>query len=608
MNLLRALSLVAIVTLIPAGCFAQTAQITGLVTDTSQAVMPNVSIEVINIDTGLVRKAQTNTEGYYSVPLLPPGAYQMTARAVGFKAVGRDGIRLEINQVARFDFVMEVGSVSESVEVSAAAQLIQSEITEVGQVIDNKRILEMPLNGRNYMQLATLTAGVTPHRSLGDSGILTTGGMHRTQTDIQVDGADNSFYISGGALFNGGQSVQPPVDSLSEFKVITNNMSADQGFRAGAKVLVSTKAGTNELHGSAYEFLRNDKLDGTNFFANRSGARKPPYRQNQFGGTIGGPIIKNRTFYFGSYQGTRIRQGRSLTSTLPSQEMVKDANFSRQPEIRRLVYDPLTLSGTGANAFRVLFPGSTIPKSRIDPVGQRLMDLYPAPNIAGRENLPNNYFRAAASSNDDDQYDGRLDHNLSNAHRMFVRYSLRDSFAVSATPLPWPALGNSGTLTPLKTHSVTTNLSSILSANIFNEFRLGWWRTEAAQDRPFTENWNEKLGIKNAPAEYLTDDRARGYSIISINGYTSLGPSANTPQNNLQRSIMLANSLMIQKGSHTIKLGGEYRNPRVYRFVNQLAMGTLTFNGSYTAERPNAPASRGTTGNSLADRECPVVR
>jgi len=597
----RVLSLIALATLFAVCSFAQMAQITGRITDTTKAVMPNVNVEVTNVDTGVVRKVQSNNEGYYTVPLLPPGVYKMTVRAEGFRPVGRDGIRLEINQVARFDFELEVGPVTQSVEVIAGAQVIQSEITEVGQVIDNRRILDMPLNGRNYMQLATLTAGVTPHRSLSGQGNITTAGAHRSQTDIQVDGNDNAFYISGGPLYNGGQSIQPPVDSLAEFKVITNNMSAEHGYRAGAKVMVSTRSGTNEVHGSLYEFLRNDKFDGTNFFANRSGARKPHYRQNQFGGTLGGPIIKNRTFYFGSYQGTRIRRGSSQTSTVPSQEMVRDANFSNQPEIRRWVYDPLTLTGTGANAVRALFPGSTIPKSRIDPVGQRVMDMYPAPNIAGREHLPNNYFRSAAAKDDDDQYDGRLDHNFSDSHRMFVRYSHRDLFADAATPLPWPALGNSGNWTPLKSHSAAANFSATLSPTVFNEFRFGWWRTEAANEPPFTDNWNEKLGIRNAPVETRAKDRARGYSVMSITGYASLGPSANTPQNNLQRSILLANSLLIQKGAHTIKLGAEYRRARVFRYVNAQGMGHLFFTGSYTAERPNSAASRGTTGNALAD-------
>ncbi len=580
---------------------AQTAQITGRITDSSGAVVVGASVEVTATATGLLRKATSNNEGYYSVPLLQPGSYRMTVRVNGFKPEGREGIKLEISQVARLDYALEIGSVTESVEVSAGAQLIQSETTEVGQVIDNKQILEMPLNGRNYLQLATLTAGVVPHRSLGDNGALTTGGMHRTQTDVLVDGNDNAIRFQGGPLNSQIQAVQPPVDSVGEFKVITNNMSAEHGFRAGAKILVGTKSGSNEIHGTLYEFLRNEKLDGTNFFANRSGAGKPAYRQNQFGGTVGGPIVKNRLFYFGSYQGTRIRAGQSLTSSVPSQEIARGGNFSLQPAVRRNIFDPLTLTGTGANAVRQAFPGNVIPVSRFDATGKALLDLYPQSNIAGRDNEPNNYFLASSRRNDDDQYDARTDYNLNDRQRIFVRYSLRDAFASSAMPLPFPAVGGAGTLTPLRSHNISTNLSSGLSPTMFNELRVGWFRTVATNDTPFTENWNQRLGIKNAPGDSFNDGRDQGYSVIQFNGFTQLGPPSNVPQFNRQRNLLIGDTLMWQKGAHTIKFGGEYRNLRIYRLVSAARLGNINFSGTYTAERPNVPASRAASGNSMAD-------
>lgn len=497
---------------------------------------------------------------------------------------------------------MEVGSVTESVEVTAEASLLQSETTEVGQVIDNKRILEMPLNGRNYLQLSTLTAGVVPHRSgVSDLGAITVGGLHRGQTDILVDGNDNGTRLQGGPLGNQVQATQPPVDSVGEFKVITNNMSAEHGFRSGAKILVSTKSGTNSLHGSLYHFFRNDKLDASNFFANRSGSAKPMYRQNQFGGTAGGPIIANRLFYFGSYQGTRIREGQSLTSSVPSVEMIRDANFSRQPAIRRLVYDPLTLTGSGANAERLLFPNSTIPRSRIDPVGRRLMDSYPAPNIAGREDLPNNYFLAASRSSDDDQYDGRVDYHLTGAHRLFGRYSRRDALAAAPGRLPFPAMGGSGNVIPIDAHNAALNLASTVSPTKFNEFRFGWWRSDATSGLPFEDNWNPRIGIRNAPGDSFGDGRDAGYSTIPITGYTPLGPPGMLPQYNTQKNLLIADSLMMQKGAHTLKFGAEYRRHREFREASRYRRGEIRFSGFYTAQRPNVPASRANTGNALAD-------
>ena len=294
--------------------FGQTqGTIQGVVSDTSGAIIPGASITVVNDATGVSRTTTTNEAGFYTVPALNPGQYTLTAESDGFAPVERPSARLEVGQTLRADFSLNVGSVTEVVEVSAAAQLLQTEQTDVGQVIDSKRILEMPLNGRNYLQLAQFTVGVLPSRALGKGtrhdgerggeGGFRAMGMNVAQNNILLDGNDNSSRNSGGPLGFQSQAVKPPVDAVSEFKVVTNNMSAEYGYRAGAKVLVSTKSGTNNFHGSVYEFLRNDKLDGTNFFANRVGAAKPTYRQNQYGGTIGGPVVKNKTFFFFSYQG-----------------------------------------------------------------------------------------------------------------------------------------------------------------------------------------------------------------------------------------------------------------------------------------------------------------
>ena len=319
----------AVFVLTAAAAFPQSlGVIQGVVGDDSGAVIPGASVNVVNVATGVENATQTNEVGLYTVPGLNPGEYRVTAVAEGFAPTERTGLRLEVGQTARVDFRLTVGSVTEVVEVSAAAQLIQSEKTEVGQVIDSKRILEMPLNGRNYLQLARYAIGVLPSRQLGkgtrqdgerggEGGILAVG-MAAAQTNVLLDGADNSSRNSGGPLGFQAQATKPSVDAVAEFKVVTNNMSAEYGYRMGAKVIVSTKSGTNRFHGSVFEFLRNDKLDGTNFFANRSGSKKPSLRRNQFGATFGGPIIKNKMFGFFSWQSTRERLGQSFTSSVPS--------------------------------------------------------------------------------------------------------------------------------------------------------------------------------------------------------------------------------------------------------------------------------------------------
>src|SRR5262249_45132188 len=193
----------------------------------------------------------------------------------------------------------------------------------------------------------------------------------------------------------------------------------------GAKVVVSTKAGANEFHGSLYEFLRNDAFDATNFFANRAGAKKPPFKQNQFGGTLGGPVVHNKAFFFFSYQGTPLRTRRSFTSTGPSRDIKERGDFSQQPAQRRNVYDPLTIQGAGSAATRQQFANNTIPLSQWDPVAAALIKLYPDPNIPGRENLTDNYFFAPTAKDDANQYDGRVDYNISTKRRLFGRSSYR---------------------------------------------------------------------------------------------------------------------------------------------------------------------------------------
>jgi hypothetical protein len=336
---------ILVLALLPLALMAQNSAIQGVIVDSSGAVVPNAAVRVTNLDTGVVQSRVTNDVGFYTVPALNAGRYSVDATASGFAPQQRPEMRLEVGQTARVDFELKVGNVAETVEVSAAAQLLNTETTEVGQVIDNKRIVEMPLNGRNYLQLAQFSAGVAPGRQMGrgarsgEDGNFIAMGLAAAQNTVLLDGNDNSSRTSGGPLGWEAQAVKPAVDAVAEFKVVTNNTSAEYGYRSGAKVLVNTKSGTNAFHGSLFEFLRNDKLDGTNFFANRAGSSKPTYRQNQFGGTLGGPVLRNRTFFFGSYQGTRIRLGKSYVSTVPSQE-VRSGDFSNQPPQIRNIFDP----------------------------------------------------------------------------------------------------------------------------------------------------------------------------------------------------------------------------------------------------------------------------
>jgi len=304
---------------------AQTGAIQGVVQDQSEAAIVGARVVVVNLDTGLRRETTTNETGFYTAPSLPVGWYKVTATAPGLAAAEVPKLKLDVNQTARIDFSLKPGAVTESIYVTAAAALLDSETSTVGQVIENKRIVEMPLNGRNYLELARLAAGTTAARGSRPEGegVFSAGGQHGYQVQVNVDGVDNSLTYSGGPIGFEAQAVKPSVDAVGEFRVVTNNLSAEYGNRMGGQVFVNIKSGTNELHGSLFEFLRNSNLDGTNFFANRAGSSKPPYRQNQFGGTVGGPIRKDRTFFFGSFEGTRTRLGQSYTATVPVEEVEK---------------------------------------------------------------------------------------------------------------------------------------------------------------------------------------------------------------------------------------------------------------------------------------------
>jgi hypothetical protein len=590
-------------------CAVASAQVTGVATlqgavsDNSGAVVANAEVTVTNLETGVATKALTNEAGLYRVPALNPGRYSVETRASGFAPTRVNEVRLEVGQTARLDVSLKVGNVSETVEVTAQGTLLNSETTDVGQVIDGKRIVEMPLNGRNYLQLAQLTAGVLPagnSRTTDEGGFLAFG-QHTYQNNVLLDGADNSSRASGGPLGFEAQAVKPPVDAVGEFKVLTNNTSAEFGYSTGAKVLVTTKGGTNNFHGSLYEFLRNDKFDATNFFANRAGAQKPVFKQNQFGGTIGGPVIKNKAFFFFSYQGTRRRIGQTFLSTVPSRDIKERGDFSKQPAIRRNVYDPATLTGTGANAVRQQFPGNIIPLNRWDPVAAALIKLYPDPNIAGRENDTNNYFFSPSAKDDANQYDWRGDYTFSQNHRFYARYSKRDQNKLDPGPLPLPADGGLWTTTVLPGHNAAANLNSTLSATKTNELRFGITHFPTRFDIPYSENLNPQFGIKNAPGDKFNDGLDHGYSRMTPSGYAEIGSRSFWPNINVLDNITLADSFAWQLNKHTLKFGAEYRRLEIFREAQRFRRGNFTFSGVYTSQRPNDAASRANTGNGLAD-------
>jgi len=574
-----------------AAAFAQTATINGVVTDSSQAVISGATVTVTNIDTGLRRDTHTNETGNYTFNLLPVGRYKLGASMAGFTTETLPEVKLDVDQVARLDFSLKPGALTETVEVSAAAALLDSETTTVGQVITNKEIVEMPLNGRNYLSLATLAAGtsVNPGGRSGPEGGFISGGMHSYQMNIQVDGLDNNTIYSGGVVGFQAQAVKPSIDAVGEFKVVTNNFSAEYGGRMGGQVLVTIKSGTNQLHGTAYEFLRNDKLDATNFFSNLSGAPKPEFRQNQFGGTLGGPIIKNKLFLFGSFDGTRIRSGTSSIDTVPT-ALEDNGDFSKI----RHIYDPNTTQGTGAAMTRQPFPGDIIPKARWDPLFPALLALYPAPTNTANVN---NYYFSGVDRNGWNSYDFKGDENFNENNHLSVRYSRRDLDQFQNGLLPLPADGGLATTTFINSNSVVGSYTRILNANTNNELRIGHSRMPTRFDIPYDKPLFDQFGIKGIPKTNFATSNDHGYSRFTPQGYTEIGSRSFWPNINNLFVTQFDDVLFHTTGKHGIKAGVEVKHTNIFRNAARFARGQFAFNREFSAD----PQNRAATGDGLAE-------
>ena len=422
------------------------AQLVGRIADPSGAAVPGVDVKIENTDTGFTRQTTTAENGAYAFPLLPPGNYKLTTGKDGFRPQSRTGINLAVDQVARLDLELEIGAMTQEVSVTATAPLLEQETSALGQVIDNRKIQNIPLNGRSAFRLVTLTPGImtSPSSSgqFGDipvntnfDGNFSINGGRQMSNEVQIDGVPSTT-----GQFNTITTI-PSIEATQEFKVQSNNLNAEWGRFSGGVVNVSTRSGTNQIHGSLYEYLRNNVFDANEFFNKTAGRGIPAFHMNQFGGAAGGPIRKNRTFFFADYQGTRWRRGDSLRVSVPT-ALQRQGDFSQtraQNGQSVTIYDPQSSSTN-----RTPFAGNVLPASRIDPIARKLLDYYPAANATGDPNtLFNNYANNAGRAIDGDQVSGRVDHNVTNAWRAFGRFATNktsltqpDSYGNVATPDP----------------------------------------------------------------------------------------------------------------------------------------------------------------------------
>lgn len=604
-----------------AGAFAQVASLTGRVTDQSGAVVPSAEVVARSLETALTYSTQSTSEGYYTLPALPPGRYEVTVSKTGFVPVKQTGLELAVQQVARLDITLRVGAVAETIEVRAQTPLLESESSTVGQVIGNRQVTELPLLGRNTYALAMLVPGV--RNSAGVNNLVidqistvsySINGQRANSNEFLLDGAPNSAASQNQPVINANP------DMVQEFKVETNNFAAEYGRAAGGVFNVVTRSGTNELHFSLYEFLRNDKLNANDFFANRSGTRRAPFRFNQFGGTLGGPVVipglyngKNRTFFFANTEIVRFIQGITFTAVLPDpQHLTGDFSAARLADGRAVtIYDPATTTANpaGAGFIRTPFSGNRIPASRIDPVARNFARLFPAPTVPNTPLGVINYTRTDGNRVPKDSYSFRGDHNITSANRIFARYSFDDTPYIRA-----PAYGQQyKNIAPTAGPQVFTRWNAVLEdSHTFSPTTLGVFRYSASRlinfRRPYSDNFDiESLGLPSYMRQGMVDPIS--LPAITINGYSVSGSVPNIVVGGLIGAtdlIRFGHTLQTVQGNltknftgHTLKFGGEFRSVQ----FNTQQTGDQATNFSFSpqwTQGPNATQSSPVAGLGLA--------
>jgi hypothetical protein len=557
-----------------------TASITGAVKDASGAVIPGANVKAKAVNTNQLREVNTDPDGNYVLTNLPIGAYQLTVSAPGFRTEVNEGIVLQVAQIARLDVTLQAGSVSESVNVTAEVPVVNTEDAVYGDVIDNRRVVELPLNGRNFNNLALLT----PNIQSGVPGGATLQNFLAGGIAVWAHGArdtDNEWNLDGATMnigFYNWNSFNPSIDAIQEFKIQAGAYSAEFGFQSGANINIVTKSGTNSVHGTLFNFLRNDKMDARGFFP----TSKPTLRQNQFGGTIGGPVYipkvydgRDRTFFFSNYEGIRIRQQQFGRFTVPTDDQ-RAGDLSRNwagAPVTTPIIDPV--SGQP-------FPGNIVPANRITPQAQNILKYFPRVNTPGQVF---NYNILAPVLTNSDSTIHRLDHRFTPSDTLFARgaYDNRDR----PDPEFYPGFFRR---TGLKAYNVVAGYTRIWTPSIVQETRASYNRSFIFQADP-RENTNfsilKELGIPNIPAAGQTN----GFPWIAIAGYSPLGDMTNNPLIQPDNLYQLASNLSITRRRHTIKTGFDIRQVRSDRTQG------LTVRGQFNFENTNPVGSR----NSLSD-------
>ncbi len=612
-------------------------ELTGEVRDAAGAGVARATVTITQVDTGYVTTVTTAGDGVYTVTNLRPGLYTIAVNAPSFRRFVREGVRLATGERIRVDVTLSTGNVEEQVTVNADASLLRTESGSLGQTIPNRRIVDLPLNGRNFFSLIALAPGVAapPPTTAGPSLPRLNGGRPRVN-EFLYDGISALQPEPGQVAFT------PVIDAIQEFKLETNSPPAEFGRFNGGVINLTTKSGTNDLHGTVFEFLRNEALNARNLFAPATTANptKPVFRRNQYGFAIGGPVIKERTFFFGDFQGTRQSIGRVLISNVPTLAQ-RNGDFSSTlgaPLFLQTtttggvsaVSATTTNTGTPINVidtngaivqaragqiFRIgdrrAYAGNLVPLADFDPVARKLLDRYPLPTAAG---AANNFRRVANEATNQDQFDVRLDHRFSDRNQIFGRFSFFNEDATLVTPLPEGSGAiTQGVLGVQKSRGVQAvgNYKKVFSANVLNELRVGYTRRSIDRralllDAPPSQS----LGLPGIPQNGAFQNELPTFTIA---GLQQLGPAANTNSLFNTDVTQIFDSLGWQRGRHSLKAGVDFRVERLNVLQPPAPTGIFNFTAPFSnsrgtantvgAQPGNATTSSllaGQTGNALA--------
>jgi outer membrane receptor protein involved in Fe transport len=545
-----------------------TGSIRGNVLDPSGAIVQAATITATQIETGLTRTAMTGRQGDYVLIELPIGHYQLEVKARGFQTYLQQGISLDINETATVSVHLKVGAEAEQVQVRADAALVQSTVSSLGETVMEREILDLPLDGRNFSQLGLLQPGVVPLTP----GLLEAGGPARAGQAYAVDGQrpeSNNFMIDGADNVNAvdaGYVLKPPIDAIAEFRILTHNANAEFGRNTGSTTNIVTRGGTNSFHGAAWEFLRNNAMDASDYFTQSV----QPLKQNQFGATFGGPILKDKTFFFGYYEGFRNHQGETVPATVPSLAE-RQGNFAQlctSGFTNGLCNDPNPADGQQLYNF---LTGAPVPNNQltsIDPIANNILPFFPLPNSG-----PNGFITTQTLSENNDQFGLRLDHYLSRADTLNFRYM----FSAGPTTDPLSPVGANVPGFPVgeddRAQNFVAQETHVFSSNTIGVARFSYLRNKFLLDEHLNHESPSDLGFEYEP----TLASAAGPPFIQVGGYASVGDPITGPRNTFQNTFDASGSLSWIHGRHELKFGGGYRRDQINALQGIASNGFFVF-------------------------------